>query len=220
MMKAFSLLLLSLFFWMMPGAASAQSDGKLELPAVSELSGTDLFEAVRQRQSLRAFSEKELSLQDLGDALWAAAGVKTPGGKWVIPFARRTDPTFRVYVTGKEGTYLYNGAEHVLEFVNERDLRAAVALQDFVAEAPVVLIYVANPEPLRGKDASRPLPELLYSVYLSCGASMQDVYLTAAARGLATCYIGSINSGEWLKSLNLAEDDIYFGAMPLGYPVE
>ncbi|MBQ4132555.1 MAG: nitroreductase family protein [Desulfovibrionaceae bacterium] len=217
-MKKVFCLLLGLLLLSVPVTSQA-GEKNIALPPVSELSGTDLFQAVKERSSLRAFSEKELSLQDLGDALWTAAGVKTPGGKWVIPFARRTSPTFKVYVTGEKGTYLYNGAEHLLEFVSVQDLRGEAVLQDFAAEAPALLLYVASPEPLLGKD-SRPLEEVLHSVYLSCGAAMQNVYLTAAARELATCYIGSIKHGEWEKELKMTPQEFYYGAMPLGYPAE
>ena len=219
-MNKFFSLFFGLMIFMFPVNVSAQDAGNMQLPPVSEFSGTDLFQALRERQSLRAFSEKELAAQDLGDTLWAAGGVKTIGGKWLIPFARRTEPTFRIYVTGRSGTYLYNGAEHLLEFVSQRDLRAEAALQEFVAEAPVVLLFVANPDPLQDRDKSRPVDELLDVVYLSCGAAMQDVYLVAAAKQLATCYIGSIKHGEWEKELQLTEGDLYFGAMPLGYPAE
>ena len=210
---------LALFFVLLVAApAFAQSGKDIQLPAVSALAGVDLYDALRGRESLRAFDSKELALQDLGDVLWAANGQKTPGGKWIIPFARRTDPTFRVYVTGKDGTYLYQGSEHKLSYVHNRDLRASVALQDFVAEAPVVLIFVVDPSPLRSKALNQPLEEVLYTIYLSCGASMQDIYLVAAAKHMATCFIGSIKHGDWEDGL-VKEGEAYYGCMPLGYAV-
>ncbi len=208
------------FAFILPGASFAQKDGNIKLPEVSGVSGMDYFDALRNRASIRAFSEKELSMQDLGDVLWTAGGRKSPGGKWVVPYAMRTDPTCRIFVTCASGTYLYDGTAHSLKFINNSDLRAEVAIQEFVGEAPVVLVFVANPAPLQSKLNGKGRDEALDVVYLSAGAIMQDVYLAASAKNLATCYIGNIKHGEWEKTLGLSEGEIYFGSMPVGYMAE
>ena len=206
--------------FVLPGISFAKNGNDIKLPEVSESSGMDYFDALRNRASIRAFSEKELSMQDLGDVLWTAGGRKSLGGKWVIPYAMRTDPTCRIFVTCAFGTYLYDGTAHSLKFVNSSDLRAEVAVQEFVGEAPVVLIFVANPAPLESKAKGKGRDEALDTVYLSAGAIMQDVYLAASAKSLATCYIGNIRHGEWEKGLGLSEGEIYFGSMPVGYMAE
>jgi len=203
-----------------PAVSFAETGKDIKLPEVSQLSGADYFDALRNRASLRAFAEADLSMQDLGDVLWAAGGQKTPGGKWVIPYAMRTDPTCQIFVLLAAGTYLYDGAAHSLKFINQQDLRTEAGMQEFVGEAPAVLVFVADPQPLLNKVENRSRDEALDSVYLSAGAIMQDVYLAASAKKLATCYIGSIKHGEWEKELNLLEGQIYFGAMPLGHMAE
>ena len=219
MKKYFFKVVVVLAALLLPVSALAQ-EKNIALPQVSEKSGMDYFDSLRNRASIRAFADKDLSLQDLGDVLWTAGGVKTPGGKWVIPFAMHTDPTCKIYVTGSNGTYLYNGAKHTLELVATQDLRAKIAEQEFVQTAPNVLILVADTKPLANKLGNKNKQEVSDFVTLSCGAIMQDVYLAASSKGLATCYIGLIKKNAVKEVLNLKDGETYFGAMPLGYPVE
>lgn len=195
------------------------SDSKLiKLPPPSLKSGADLFDAVRERMSIRAFADRELNLQDLADVLWAAGGQKTPGGKWVIPYAMRTAPTCKIYVTGNNGTYLYDGAKHSLHQVLPNDLRGVVAEQNFVSTAPYVILLVSSPDALLEKRHDRDPDHVMNMTYISYGAVMQDIYLTAAAKGLATCYIGSVKPESLKEPLKLSATERFFGVMPIGYP--
>ena len=219
-MKKYSFkILFVLMAFLLPVSAFAQGK-EIALPAVSEKSGMDYFDSLRNRASIRAYADKDLSPQDLGDVLWSAGGTKTPGGKWVIPFAMHTDPTCKIYVTSNKGTYLYNGKKHALELVVLEDLRDKIAEQDFVKSAPTVLILVADPKPLADTLRTRSKQEISELAHLSYGAIMQDVYLTASSKGLATCYIGHVKKNAVREVLGLKDDEVYFGAMPLGYPVE
>ena len=203
----------------LPVAALAQEE-TIALPQVSEKSGADYFDCLRNRASIRAYADKDLSLQDLGDVLWTAGGLKSPGGKYVIPYAMHTDPTCKISVLGSKGAYLYEGEKHALELVLAEDLRTKATLQDFAHSAPYVLALVASPSPLANKLSKKSLDEVLDTVYLSCGAIMQDVYLAASAKGMATCYIASVKRDALKEPLKLKDDEIFFGAMPLGYVVE
>ena len=202
----------------METSAKASGDALITLPQPALKSGVDLFDAVRERVSTRAFADRELKLQDLSDVLWAAGGQKTPGGKWVIPYAMRTEPTCKIYITGAKGTYLYDGAKHNLRQVLADDLRGAVAEQNFVSTAPYVILLVSSPEVLLEKMHDRDPDHVMNMTYISYGAIMQDVYLTAAAKGLATCYIGSVKPDALKAPLKLLGTERFFGVMPIGYP--
>ena len=219
MKKYFFTFIFVLAAFLLPVSSFAK-ENNIDLPEASQKSGMDYFDSLRNRASIRAYADKELSLQDLGDVLWTAGGTKTPGGKWVIPFAMHTDPTCKIYVTSSKGTYLYNGKKHSLELVTAEDLRAKVAEQDFVETAPNVLILVASTKPLVDKLGKKSKQEALELAHLSYGATMQDVYLAASSKGMATCYVGHIKKNAVNEPLNLEAGEMFFGVMPLGYPVE
>jgi nitroreductase len=65
-------------------------------------------------------------LQDLSDLLWAAAGINRPdSGKRTYSTAMNTQDA-DVYVLMKDGVYLYDYKNHVLNFVAEGDHRTAI----------------------------------------------------------------------------------------------
>ncbi len=214
-----------LLFLGLPVSEAAQSNASQEqtiitLPSPDEKAGADLFEAIRSRTSIRAYSNKIPAREVLADVLWAAGGQKTPGGKWVIPYAWKTEPTCKIYLTCAGGTYLYNGAENTLQLVVSEDLRGEIGEQDFVSTAPYVILLVASPEPLlsRIKDAKE--EEINKISYISYGAIMQDIYLAATAKGLATCYVASVKENVIKDVLKLPDNEVFFGLMTLGYPKE
>jgi len=108
----------------------------ISLPAPMTSGGKPLMDALSERQSSRSFSDKELSLQQLSDLLWAAWGINRPAD------ARRTAPSSHnrqemdVYVTLKSGLYLYDTGGNALKQIHDRDIRALTGTQDFPALAP------------------------------------------------------------------------------------
>ena len=64
---------------------NAQKQIKLNAPNKSR--GTAVMKALSERHSVREFSTKELSLQDLSDLLWAANGINRSDGKRTAPSA-------------------------------------------------------------------------------------------------------------------------------------
>ena len=60
-------------------AQDGQKPVRLEKPDI-ERPGT-VMKALSERKSTREFSQKELSLRDLSDLLWAANGVNRPDGR-------------------------------------------------------------------------------------------------------------------------------------------
>lgn len=47
--------------------------------------GLTLMQALKERKSSQGFTEKEISLQDLSNILWASVGVNRPDGKRTAP---------------------------------------------------------------------------------------------------------------------------------------
>jgi len=86
--------------------------------------GLPLMEALSVRASAREYSEKDLSLQDLSDLLWAADGMSRPAeNKSTAPSAMNSHD-IRIYVFMKAGAYLYDSPKHELLPVLAGDFRS------------------------------------------------------------------------------------------------
>lgn len=80
---------------------------------------------------------------------------------------------------------MFDAVRHALMFRLGEDVRARTRMQDFVTEAPLELVYVADFA--RMKDASD-ADKLMYSA-ADAGFIAQNVYLFCASEGLATVVI-------------------------------
>ena len=57
----------------------------LELPKAQQTGGMPLMEALAKRTTVRAYSTKDLSMQQLSNLLWASFGVNRKDGKRTAP---------------------------------------------------------------------------------------------------------------------------------------
>ena len=106
--------------------------------------GLPLMQALRLRQSQRAFVRTPLEKQVLSDLLWAAAGINRPDldGR-TTPSAMKSQE-IDVYAAFPEGLYRYEPSDHVLYLISATDARRVTGYQDFVDKAPLELIYVVD----------------------------------------------------------------------------
>ena len=178
--------------------------------------GKLLMHALKERKSIRSFSQKELPLDVLSNLLWAAAGVNRPES------GLRTTPTavnwqeIDIYVAMKKGLYLYNPKDHRLEPVRAKDIREYTGVQEFTQIAPVNLIYVANFSKMSGQFANTDT-KVFYSA-TDTGFISQNVYLFCASEGLATVVIGWIEKPALALAMKLREEQKIILAQPVGYP--
>ena len=159
----------------------------IKLPASNKDGGKPLMQALNERQTHRDFSAKQLSDQQLSDLLWAAVGVNRPDGKRTAPTARNCQQ-IEVYVFMEKGVYLYDAKENMLKLMVKGDQRKMVAMQPFPAEAPVLLVMVANYDKMTGMDMEH---KEFYGA-TDCGYVCQNIYLYCASEGLHTVSLGSI----------------------------
>lgn len=167
----------------------------IELPAPQTGGGAPLMDVLSKRSTHREFSTKELTDQQLSNLLWAANGVNRSDGKRTAPSARNCQE-IDIYAFTKKGVYLYIPEKNVLEFVQKEDLRKEIVLQPFAAEAPVVLIFVAKYDKMKGMDKEA---QEFYGA-TDAGFVSQNVYLYCASEGLNTVVLGSIQR-DYLKKL-------------------
>jgi SagB-type dehydrogenase family enzyme len=174
-------------------------------------------EALRKRRSVRSFSGRELSLEEISQLCWSAQGVTEERmGFRAAPSAGATYP-LELYVLTGDGVFRYDPDAHALERKQKRDRRADLARaaldQRFVAEAPVVLLMTAFYERTArgyGTRAGR-------YVHMEIGHAAQNVHLQAVALGLGSVPVGAFTDEEVARVLDLHDDESPLYIVPVGH---
>lgn len=182
------------------------------LPAPRTEGGMPLMSALKQRHSSRAYTPRPLAPQMLSDLLWAAFGVDRPSGDRTAPYWRHI-MVIDIYVAAADGTWLYEPVAHALRRHGDADLRARTGLQDFVAHAPVNLVYVAHGE--RMTDVP-PQDRRLYAS-VDAGFIGQNVYLFCASQGLGSVFRGALDAVALGRALGLPEGQFVTFAQTVGH---
>ena len=196
-----------------PAPAKGNAPPTVKLPTPDKRGGVPLMEALAKRRSTRQFLRKPLPLPMLSNLLWAAYGVNRRGGGRTAPSAL-DDREIDVYVAMAGGAYLYDPKSHSLRIVSGSDLRRVTGYQDFVDEAPLDLVYVADHRRMRMVPVNQ--RELYASA--SAGAIAQNVYLYAASAGLATVIRAWIDRSAVADALGLNHDQQVLLSQTVGYP--
>ncbi|MGE5683379.1 MAG: SagB/ThcOx family dehydrogenase [Bacillota bacterium] len=190
-----------------------QSQETIKLIDAQKNSGKPLMEALSLRQSSRNFINKPLTDQQLSNLLWAAFGINRPeSGKRTAPSARNWQE-IDIYLTTANGVYLYNAKDHSLIKISSEDIRAMAGKQDFVKDAAVNLIYVADYS--KTGDSSQE-DKLLYSG-ADTGFIAENVYLYCASEGLGAVVRGMVDRDILSKKLNLKEQQKIMLSQSVGY---
>ncbi|RLF49139.1 MAG: nitroreductase family protein [Thermoplasmata archaeon] len=98
----------------------------------------------------------------------------------------------------------------------KKELARAAYGQEFVAEAPVTVVFCAN--------FSRIAPYGKRGVELYCiqdvSAAVENFLLAAHALGLGTCWVGAFDEERVSEILSLKDDQRPLAIVPIGYPAE
>jgi hypothetical protein len=184
-----------------------------ELPAPRTDGGMPLMAALQLRRSTREYSQRSLPAQTLSDLLWAAFGVNRPSGDRTAPYWRHI-MVIDVYLAMTDGVWLYEPKEHALVRHLQEDIRAQTGLQDFVATAPLNLIYVAHGE--RMQDVSTEDRRLYASV--DAGFIGQNVYLFCASEGLGSVFRAAVDYPRLARAMRLPDTQFVTFAQTVGFP--
>jgi SagB-type dehydrogenase family enzyme len=207
-------LLLTLAFMFSLVLTNAQD---IALPAVNKTGGMPLMEALNERHSSREFSTQELPLQTLANLLWAAYGINRPeASKRTVPSSQNFQE-IEVYVALKTGFYRYVAKKNLLLQIHKNDIRANTGKQDFVANAPLNIIYVANPGKL---PENINMDSHLKTSYANTGFIVQNVYLFCASEGLNVVVRGYFDADELAKAMKLPKSHQIILTQTVGYPVK
>jgi len=153
----------------------------------------DLFETIRARQSVRAYLDREVEADKLEAILSAANQAPSAGNLQAYQIILIRDKSSMLKLA--EATYN----------------------QDFITQAPVVLVFCADAERSAAKYGVA--GERLFCVQ---DATVATAYaqLAATALGLATCWIGAFNEQQVVGLLGLKPGLRPVAILPVGWPAE
>jgi len=153
----------------------------------------DFPRLVQQRHSIRAFQPREVEQEELEGILQAARRAPSAGNLQAYKVAVVRSPRLR------------------------RALGRAALDQDFLAQAPIVLVFLADPLASAVKYGGR--GQTLYAIQdatIACAYAQ----LAACAQGLGSCWVGAFQEDEVRAALGLGQDLRPIALLPLGYAAE
>ena len=153
----------------------------------------DVFEAIKNRRSVRAYTNKEVSEEDIGRLIEAAM---------VAPSAGNIQPWEFVIVKNAE---------------TKRRLSDAALRQTFIEEAPVVIVVCGDVARSSWGYGSRGMS--LYCLQ-DTAAATENMLLAATALGLATCWVGAFHEDEVAKVINTPRGVRPVAIVPVGRGAE
>jgi nitroreductase len=209
----FILLILSLI--LSPVMITAQD---INLPSPGKTGGKPLMEALNERLSTRTFTGDDLSVQQLSDLLWAAWGINRQAeNKRTAPSSRNVQE-IDVYVALRTGLYLYDAHNNLLKQIHNRDIRKLTGTQDFVGEAPVNLVYVADLTKRGLKEGEEIKDSDLLSSWANSGFIAQNVYLWCASENLGCVVRAMITRDILAPEMELKSTQSIILAQSVGIP--
>lgn len=195
------------------------TESRITLPQPCTSGTMSLETAIAQRRSVRRYTPEVLTLEEIGQLLWAAQGIT--GGK----DARRAAPSaggrhpLVLYVCRSDGIWRYHPQGHYLARHLEQDMRDdlvdAAWRQKFIAKAPCVFIISAIAERTTGQYGER--GELRY-VPMDAGHAAENLLLQAVALGLASVPVGAFEDAAVKQALALPEQEEPLYILPIGHP--
>lgn len=170
-----------------------------------------------QRRSIRSYKARSLSKIQLSTLLFAAQGINRRGGWRTVPSAGGLYPVELYVAIGDvkqipHGVYRYQAATHRLQLVSEGQWQHALAdaawQQDWIAKAPVILIYTAAVKRTSRKYGAR----AWQYIFIEVGHAAQNVVIAAQALGLGSAVAGAFDAARVrrLCRLKKGEKAVYF----------
>ncbi|HPL93928.1 MAG: SagB/ThcOx family dehydrogenase [Paludibacteraceae bacterium] len=205
-MKKFLFILSLLLF------TSALYAQNIKLPTPNKSGGKPLMTVLNERKSSRDFSEKSLPNQQLSNLLWAAWGYNR-ADKRTAPSSQNKQE-MDIYVALASGCYLYDARKNELVLVVKQDLREKTGKQDFVKNAPVNIIFVADKRKMAQQDEQ----SMLQTAYINTGFISQNIYLYCASEGLATVIRAWVDKAALALAMKLHDQQEIIVCQTVGYP--
>jgi SagB-type dehydrogenase family enzyme len=195
----------------------------VRLSRLTRSSERSVESVLQVRRSVREYSRKPLTQDELAQLLWAAQGVTGPEGLRTAPSAGALYPLEVDVVIGDvdglpSAIYRYKPDRHELVLTREgdrrRELSAAALGQDCVEAGAAVIALSGVVERTSAKYGERGIRY----VHMEVGHAAQNVCLQAAALGLGAVVVGAFEDGRVKRVLGLARDEEPLSLLPVGRP--
>ena len=209
-----------------PAVAILSADN-LALPKPELRSSNSLEAVLKNRRSRREFIDKEITLKQVSQMLWAAQGVTVDWGGRTSPSAKSTYPLSVFLVANKvagldAGEYQYIAGDrtpvHELKPIKKVDLQKALyeGLNDSAFHnAPAVLIITGNMSKMAEAFGGIPHDK---EVYLEAGHAAQNLYLQAESLRLGMVTISTFSNAIVKDLVTIPPGDTIIYLIPFGTP--
>jgi len=206
-----------------PSKAPLVQEGEITLPKPILKGEMTVEETMQKRRSIRDYLDKDLTLEQLSQLLWAAQGITSEWGGRTAPSAGALYP-LEVYILVRrvegleKGIYHYNPADHSLNLIKSGnysdDLTREGVSQEWVGSGSINIVMAADfsrTTSTYGERGNR-------YVYLEAGHAAQNIYLQTTALDLGCVVIGAFNDEGVKNVLSLPENHKPIYLIPVGYP--
>lgn len=192
----------------------------ISLPEPSKKGRMSLEETIYLRRSVREFSDAPLTLEEVGQLLWASQG-KSKYGRRVSPSAGALYPIEIYAVCGNvkgipPGVYKYDFQTHKIKKTLDGDKRYALSSaslsQYWVREAPLSIVVAAIFERTTRKYGERGIRY----VFIEVGHVAQNVLLQAVSLNLGAVPVGAFYDDEVKKVLRMEDPEVPLYIIPVG----
>lgn len=190
----------------------------IQLP---EPPGADMsvHRAIENRRSRRSYGEGGLTLDQISEILWSAAGITGEKFKRAAPSAGATYPMDTYIVAGDvqgldPGIYKYIERDHTLELVKKgvsiNEVANAALGQSALSEASAIIALFGIYE----RTARRYGDRAERYVHIEAGHIGQNVSLVAESLNLSTVMVGAFHDDKISALFDVPGEPLYL--MPLG----
>ncbi len=180
---------------------------------------TSLDEVLRERRSIRSFTDEPLDADEVTHLLWSTQGRTADWGGRTAPSAGALYP-LEVYAATADGFVRYVADGHRVAQLGAEDRRGAIADAvaggDTARGAPalfVITAVVARTAEKYGDRAER-------YAFLEAGHACQNLLLEATALGLGAVPMGAFDDDGLRSALGVGDDEQPLYVVPVGRPAD
>jgi len=210
------LLFLGIFIFYRANMLEAKDMKEIALSKPKLKGSMSLEETILKRRSVRSYSSKKISTENLSQLLWAAQGVTDTRGLRAAPSAGALYP-LEIYAVTEEGVYHYVPETHTLLEISSQNVKPALTKaswgQNFVNTAPLDIIITAVYSRVSGRYGKR---GIRYTD-MEAGHVAEHIPLHAVALGLSSVPVGAFDDANVSRILNLPKEEKPLYIIPVGY---